>query len=355
MTADKLLNAATYAIPKGPPSMLYSNLHTAHADGSVVYISKNTVMRYAPMISSLNTLGSYQTAVNGICAVPPADLEGPLRACAPLFVAVGATSIDLYIGGKPSATMDLSGSMKRVGEGACAALTVMGSGTRSATIAVGTSTGCVLFVHADLSPDTPGGLLTATQAPVNANDGKKVTAVDVRHCAGNAGRTGAFAVSGNIAGQAVLWNYDLQPYMVIPAQGQDCVTGAKVCSEYNALVVLAYGSGKLQVHSAATGALEVCVRAHSQWITALAYAPTRGGLLASCAEDSAISIWSLPAASARTEEEAKKNAHTVVEVRHLGSAALDGWVPTGVAIAVDGASVAVSCYDDPALHVLSIP
>ena len=298
---------------KATPSLLYNNL--SHApDGRMFYISKGDVCVAAPLVANCTRV-----------PIPDENGQGTLChhvRCADAKTAVAVTANALYLIDIHSLSITASTPLVYAGLS-----TIVAAGSISAII-VGFSNGSVVLVD---------GRSGAQSAPVAAHR-YAVTDASVT----SQGRSQAdFALSsdsvGTVSGYGISSGALVLKWAHHNANGDACTS---VCAA-PAFAVCGYGSGHIRLLDAATGSQFVEIAAHTRWINALAYSPSRNEVY-SASEDMLLCVWGLPRGPAET-------GVALRGYKHMKDCLL-----TGVSVSDDEKSVAISVFDQDKISVFNL-
>ena len=144
--------------------------------------------------------------------------------------------------------------------------------------------------------------------------------------------------SGDACGGIALWGPDFAAHSKVTQQSEnECVTSIAIAQSF---VVAAFGCGKIRGYFAHNAELRLEICAHSRWINAMSYCPSRN-VVATVGDDSVVAVWQLPST-------ANPRAGLV------GAKQLRNLLLTGVAFNAEGKLVTAS-YDSDKLLVFDLP
>nr|CCD16631.1 unnamed protein product [Trypanosoma congolense IL3000] len=324
-----------------PASLLYNNLTLIDECAVIVYASHNN----CAVVDLSN---------QKVHLLPLEAVDEPIVHCTATFLPCGGanegpeilillttqSSTQLWTPTRPLSVVSHGGVH---GNGSCGAIAP--ASTRGVNIILGTSKGVVMFAayHAkrpatkqrENSSENTSPIFRVVSA-VKGHKDNAVTAVQVNRYYNSP----LLAVSGDVAGQLLLWSHDQQPFVSISTL--ECVTAVQIVSGGD-YVVAANGAGRLIMLDSHTGSTCIDVCAHSRWIYTLSYHPMCNVLL-SGAEDGYVILWLTPA----------HGSQNVTEFRPTAAHHMQNALPTGAAVSADASQVFITVYDMDGVHQYKI-
>eukprot|EP00796_Vickermania_ingenoplastis_P010852 gene10852-7518_t len=306
------------------PLLQYHNLNYV-SSGVFLYASNSCVASCNPSSGRITSFFAVTDHIHSIrSSLTPKDF---LRNS----LAVVTTPSAVYIISEKGVVSTLPINIGADGLGCCAAVCAAAGSNSSLRLMAGTSSGKILFSQCTV--DSTGATLTPCSA---ANIHKAaITTLDINPWLE---KDSILAVSGDSAGNLLLWGQSHQVLKQIPSPG-DCVTDIALCVA-GKRVAASYGSGKIRFYSV-EGSCEVEICAHAKWINALAY-NSASHLLVSAAEDGVLNVWDV-------------NPKQSTPVTHKCSASLAGGIPTGAAFNHSGESLLITMYGSSVVQMFNLP
>ncbi|CBH12772.1 hypothetical protein, conserved [Trypanosoma brucei gambiense DAL972] len=319
---------------RAPASLLYNNLSFVEEHSLLVYTSRRdcVIVNTETNQAHLLPIGSMENEMILQCsAIHAPGAEDGMEPQVLILITMHKTT-QLWTANKPISLVSHGGVH---GEGSCGGLAASAGG--GAHVIMGTSKGVVMFAEycggaapmkdeADQDAATSSSIFRVASA-VKGHKERAVTAAQISRFPDSE----LLAVSGDAAGQLLLWSRDQQPLVSISTL--ECVTAVQIVSGGD-FVVAASGAGRLLVLDSHTGSTCIDVCAHSRWIHNLSFNAACNMIL-SAAEDGYVTVWALPS----------DKKQSIVDFRPAVMHHTPHSLPTGAAISADGSTVFVTIYD----------